>query len=146
METNRIENTHFNKLIGKWRTEGVILETDSTPEMEISGMDTYEFILDGFYILHKADVLMNKERNQTYEIIALDNADGRVSLTHYNNQGLSGKMTGSLLDNELLIHGEELRFTGQFSTDENQIEGTWEKLVNHKDWVKYLHMHFFRIE
>ena len=140
MNKTRIENTEFKKLIGKWKTEGRILATDNNPEMKIVGTDTYELILGGFFILHKADVMMGNEKSQTFEIIGLDETDNQATLEHYNNQGSSGKMTGTLKSNELKINGKALRFRGQLNNNENQIDGRWEKLDYQNEWEIFLEM------
>jgi hypothetical protein len=146
MEVDRIENTHFKKLIGKWRTEGRILESDKNPERKITGTDTYHFILGGFFILHKADVLMGNVKSETYEVIGLDKSNDQATLQHYNNQGSSGKMTGTLKNGELRINGDGLRFKGLFNDNDKKIEGTWEKLADEKNWVEFLKMNFTKIE
>jgi hypothetical protein len=142
MEHNCIEDTDFKKLIGKWKTEGRILKNDKNPEMKITGTDTYETILGGFFILHTADVLMGNEKSQTYEIMGLNKTGDQAILRHYNNQGSSGKMTGTLKNGELKLNGDGLRFYGLFSTNDNQITGTWEKLTDQKKWVEFLKMNF----
>lgn len=119
MANNRIENTDFNKLIGKWKTEGRVLTTGNNSEMKIKGTDTYEIILDGFFILHKADVLMGNENSQTYELIGLDNNDQRAIFEHYNNQGSSGRMTGHLKNGnlQLKVTGFDLKVSSGTTTN-----------------------------
>ena len=146
MENKRIENTDFKKLIGKWKTEGRILKTDQNPEMKISGTDVYEMILGGFFILHTADVLMGNEKSQTYEIIGWDQPNDQATFQHYNNQGLSGKMTGIIKNNEFKINGEGLRFNGQINNNDKEIAGTWEKLTDQNNWVAFLKMNFTKME
>jgi len=146
MENNRIENTEFRKLIGKWKTEGQMLATKNNPEMKITGTDTYELILGGFFILHKADVLMGNKKSQTHEIIGVDKTQDQATLEHYDNKGSSGKMTGSLENGELKINGDKLRFKGQFNNSENEIVGIWEKLTEQSNWVEFLKMDFTKIE
>jgi hypothetical protein len=136
---------NFHKLIGKWKTEGTILKTSENPEMKITGTDSYEIILDGFFILHMADVRMGNVKSQTYEIIGMG-ANSQATMQYYNNRGLSGKMTSTLVDNEFVINGDGLRFRGLFSEDSKAIAGTWEKLTDEKDWVEYLKMNFTKIE
>ncbi|OAV46312.1 DUF1579 family protein [Lewinella sp. 4G2] len=140
MNNNRIENTEFKKLIGKWKTEGRILATENSPEMKITGTDTYELILNGYFVLHKADVMMGKERSKTFEIIGLDPQNDRITLEHYNNQGASGKMSGTLKNNELKIYGEMLRFKGKLNASDNQLIGTWEKKDDLGEWKSFLGM------
>ena len=146
MDNNRIQNTEFKKLIGKWITEGEILATGQNSEMKITGTDTYELILDGFFILHKADVLMGNEHSQTIEIIGFDETNNQAILDHYNNQGSSGKMTGTLESDELKITGKELRFRGRLNDSGNQINGTWERLDDQQEWKRFLRMKLTKAE
>ncbi len=146
MNKNRIENTEFKKLIGKWKTEGRILSTDENSELQITGTDTYELILGGYFILHKADVLMGNENSQTFEIIGLDETNNQATFEYYNNHGSLGKMLGTLKNNELKIIGKELRFQGQLNDSENKINGTWEKLDNQMNWKKFLEMKLTKTE
>lgn len=140
MGNQRIEDTEFKKLVGKWKTEGKVLATKDSPEMRIEGTDTYEFMLSGFFILHRADVMMGNERSQTFEIIGFDSQNNQATLEHYNNHGASGKMTGTFTDNELKIIGESLRFMGKLNNSNNQLLGTWEKLNNQNEWKSFLEM------
>lgn len=146
MNDKRIENTEFRKLIGNWKTEGKILANQNSPEMEIIGTDTYELILNGFFILHKADVIMGNEKSETFELIGLDNKNDQATLEHYNNHGSSGKMNGNLINNELTINGEFLRFKGNLNESENQLVGTWKKMDNRKVWTTFLEMKLTKIE
>ncbi len=145
MDNNRIENTDFKKLLGKWKTEGVILKTDKNSEMKITGTDSYDIILDGFYMLHTADVLMGNEKSQTYEIIGLDKTSDKAVLQYFNNQGSSGKMSGTLKNAELKFSGNGLQFGGRFSNNDNVISGTWTKLNSENNWVEFLKMNFTKI-
>lgn len=52
----KIETSNFKRFIGIWKTTGQISTENQT--LNLSGTDTYELILDGNYILHKADVIM----------------------------------------------------------------------------------------
>ena len=51
-------------LIGKWKTSGRIFATPGTPQINIEGTDSYEWELSGQFILHRADVLMGREKNR----------------------------------------------------------------------------------
>lgn len=123
-----------------------MLAADQNSEMKITGTDTYELILDGFFILHKADVLMGNERSQTIEIIGFDATNNQAILDHYNNQGFSGKMTGTVKRNELKIAGKELRFQGRLNEGGNQINGTWERLDNRQEWKSFLRIKLTKTE
>ena len=145
MQGNRIKDTEFRKLIGKWTTEGAVVATGKHSEMTITGTDTYEWILDGFFVLHKADVLMGKENSQTFEIIRFDSNNNEARFEYFNNQGASGSMTGTLIDNQLNISDAALRFRGQLNEAGNQITGTWQKL-DQKEWRNFLLMKLTKVD
>lgn len=46
----------LNKFVGIWNTDALIPSTDHNPEIKIQGTDRYEWILDGVFLLHTADV------------------------------------------------------------------------------------------
>lgn len=97
----RIETSNFKKLIGIWKTEGTILTAKDNPKLV--GVDSYEFILNGNCILHKADVKMGNEKSETLEIIALDNSTEKGRMQYYNSKGESGILTSSLTENNLKL-------------------------------------------
>ena len=52
----KIAETGFKRLIGIWKTEGTIKNEEG--DVTLEGTDSYELILDGNYILHRANVKM----------------------------------------------------------------------------------------
>lgn len=134
---DKIENSEFKRLIGSWLTEGKIIST----EEEIKGTDSYEFILDGHYILHKADVVMGKAKSETIELIQLGVSSDMVMMSYYNTHGESGSMRGQINGNEFKIEGNRLRFTGHISANNMRIEGLWQRYVN-SQWIDFLEMRF----
>jgi hypothetical protein len=144
MERKRIEHSDFKVFIGKWSTEGRIFGTDESPEMEIIGTDTYEPILDGFFLLHQADVLIGNVKSKTFEIMGFMESDAQVSLQYYNNVGAFGLMSGSLTNGEWKIRSKDLRFDGKFTENRNELTGTWQKLDNQKKWVNFIEIKLLR--
>jgi Protein of unknown function (DUF1579) len=144
MERQRIEHSDFRVFIGKWKTEGRVFQTSESPEMEIIGTDTYEPILDGFFILHKADVLIGKEKSQTLELMWFPDVNSQVCLQHYDNTGSSGLMSGKLENGEWKITGEELRFDGKFSENYDELSGNWYRMDNKKKWVNFIEIKLTR--
>ena len=108
MEMIRIEESNFKRLIGIWNTSGDIKSGEGN--LKLIGTDSYEFILDGNCILHKADVQMGNERNETLEIIKLDNSPDKAKMQYFNSKGEDGIMRSSIVNNEFKIEGNGLRF------------------------------------
>src|SRR5687768_5738743 len=98
MKTNGIEYDRINKFVGRWNTEGRILPTATSPEIKISGTDSYEWLPGEFFLLHKVNVLVGDDKNQTLEIIGFDSAKNQYTMQHYDNKGNSGFMTGYFAD------------------------------------------------
>lgn len=138
MGRKRIDQSAFKIFIGNWKTEGEILKTGENSEMAISGVDTYEAVLDGFFILHKADVLLGSAKSQTLELMWLEESDEGVTLQHYNNSGDSGVMHGTLKNGVWKIDGKELRFEGQFNKAFNELTGQWQRFTPEQKWVNFM--------
>lgn len=145
MLTKGIEYQYLNRFAGKWETKGRIPSSETSPEIIIMGTDTYEWILDGFYLLHKADVLIGDEKNETFEIIGFDNETGKYIMQFFNNKGESGYMSGHHEKETWKFQGEALRFTGGFKNDNNEFSGIWEILNEHKKWIHFMDINLIRI-
>lgn len=135
MKKKKIVHSHFKKFIGKWNTAGRLLNTKGK-EVKIKGTDTYELILDGFFILHKANVFMGKQRSRTYEIIGMG-TDNNFMMQHFNNSGTSGLMTATLKNGIWNYAGSELRFKGKFSRKGNEFSGVWKQRSRNK-WIDFI--------
>lgn len=137
---SKIDPNNWKRLIGKWNTEGRILTNQNDSESKIIGTDSYEFILNGNFILHKADVLMGNVRSETYEIIALENPNEKVKMQYFNSEGENGIMFGSLNGNDFRIESKNLRFKGIISSDNTIINETWQQLFEENIWYDFLEM------
>ena len=133
---DRIETTNFKRLIGIWKTEGTILTNNHNSKL--IGTDSYELILNGHCILHKADVKMGNEKSQTFEIIAIDNSTEKAKMQFYNSKGESGSMTSSLIKNNFKIEGDKIKFEGTIDDDNAEIVGKWFLQVERNKWVEYI--------
>ena len=130
------ENSNFKRLIGIWKTSGEII-SDNTTQV-LSGTDSYEFILDGNYILHKAAVLMGNEKSETFEIIGIDNSSGKAKMHYFNSRGESGIMQSTIDGNNFLINGEGLKFEGTINTQNTEVIGYWFLQKENKEWTKFI--------
>lgn len=130
-----IETSNFSRLIGIWITKGTIVT--HTNDLELLGIDTYEYILNENYILHKADVMMGDERTQTFEIISLTNSKERAKMQYYNSKGESGSMTSYLVKNVFKIKSSTMKFEGKFNDENTELIGKW--FVKESDkWIDFI--------
>lgn len=130
-----IETSNFSRLIGIWVTKGTIVT--HTNDLELLGIDTYEYILNENYILHKANVMMGDERTQTFEIISLNNSKERAKMQYYNSKGESGSMTSYLVKNVFKIKSSTMKFEGKFNDENTELIGKW--FVKESDkWIDFI--------
>src|SRR6187551_235054 len=133
---DKIETSNFKRLIGVWKTEGTILTNNDNSKL--IGTDSYEFILNGHYILHKADVKMGNEKSQTFEIITLDNSTEKARMQFYDSKGESGSMTSSIIENNFKIEGDKIKFEGTIDNENSEIVGKWFLQGENNKWTEYI--------
>ncbi|SKC64101.1 hypothetical protein [Ohtaekwangia koreensis] len=132
----RIEESNFKRLIGVWDTTGDIKSGEGN--LKLMGIDSYEFILDGNYILHKADVHMGNERNETLEIIQWDSSPDNAKMQYFNSKGEDGIMISSIVNNEFKIEGNGLMFNGVINDGNTRITGKWYIQTENDKWTDFI--------
>lgn len=136
---NKIENSNFKKLIGVWKTSGII--TSDQEKLELTGVDSYELILEGNYILHKATVKMGTEKSETFEIITLlNNSIDVAKMQYFNSKGEDGIMKSSIISNEFDIQGKDLKFSGKINDDNTLISGKWLTQTENGNWTEFIEL------
>ena len=116
--------------IGIWHTTGSMKTNDDGDDIPIVGTDSYEWFPGGFFLIHKANVLIGTERKQSMEIISFDAAANRYPMHFFDNQGESGTMYASEHHGIWTFISDNLRFTGAFSEDAKTLSGIWEQNLN----------------
>jgi hypothetical protein len=135
MKDRSFEYDQLDKFLGKWTTVGKIPASDTTPEIKISGTDTYEWLPGEFFLLHKVDVIVGDNKNETFEIIGYDRQKNLYTMQHYDNKGNSGIMTANCNDGVWTILGENLRFTGGFKNHDKEFSGIWQQSSDGENWT-----------
>ena len=134
----KTETSHFNRLIGVWKTTGQI--SIGNQALTLEGTDSYDLILNGNYILHKADVLMGSEKTETFEIIGLNNTTNKASMQYFNSKGESGTMTGEISGNNFHIDGDKIKFNGIIDDQSSVIKGKWFLQADDNSWKEFIEM------
>jgi hypothetical protein len=134
----KIEASDFKRLIGIWKTEGKVFS--GKDKLKLAGTDSYEFILDGNFILHKAAVKMGKEKNETFEIIALDGSVEKGKMDYYNSKAATGVMTCSLIENDFKIKGDKIKFVGTINDESTKLSGKWSKKEDSGKWNGFIEL------
>lgn len=132
----KIESSNFRRLIGTWTTGGKIYSEENS--VTLTGTDSYEFILNGNCILHKAKVNMGDEEVETYELILLDTSLEKIAMHYYNSKGETGAMKGSLTGNEFKIENEALKFEGHLNEENSELIGKWYRIADDLRWTEFI--------
>ena len=138
MENQGVEYMNLNRFAGRWNTAGRIFQTEDTPEIKISGTDTYEWLPGNFFLLHTTDVLLGDERNYTLEIIGFDPSLDQYTMQYYDNYGDTGFMVAAVEGNTWTFVGGTLRFKGGFNNDNLQFSGVWEQSSDGVEWKEFM--------
>jgi len=130
----------LNFLVGKWHTSGEILKSGTKPSIQIKGMDTYEWINNGFFLLHRVDVFMGEERTEVIEIIGYDNIRKKYFMRSYDNLGGSAMMYATLDKPDVLKLGDKkMRSTLSTGKRGDHMIAKWERLEKAK-WVPWMNI------
>ena len=126
-------------LIGKWHTEGLVLPDGKVAAKKIRGMDTYEWIAGGHFILHRADVFMGSTRIEVLEIIGYDESRGCYFMTSYDNQGESLTLYATLEKPGVLKLGDK-KMRALLTADKkgNPMRAKWEISGNGETWKHWM--------
>jgi hypothetical protein len=121
------EHQALAPFIGRWRTSGQVLASGSAPSLEIAGIDEYEWLPGGFFLLHRVDVRMGGDRVQALEIIGWDAEGGAYFMRSFDSQGGTAEMQATLHDGTWTFQGDAERFTGGFGDGGGTLSGRWER-------------------
>lgn len=116
----------LDRLVGVWRTEIVMLDTDGRAGARFHATDTYRWMPGRHFLLHDVDALMDGQVIKSLEIIGLDPATTAYQSRNYDNAGTISDYTASLIGDVWSIDGQTERFRGQLS--DSVLAGRWERL------------------
>lgn len=133
-----IKTSNFKRLIGTWVTSGQVFTEKGI--MELKGTDSYEWILDGNFILHKADVTMGNEKSETFEMVILETPIDKAQMKYFNSKGESGTMQSELKDNAFNIQGNGIKFNGTINNENTEIVGKWYLRSESKGWERFIEL------
>jgi hypothetical protein len=128
----------LDAFVGKWNTEGQIKESPFGPAGKIIGTDTYEWLTGGFFLIHRVDVRMGDQTNESIEMIGYDALSNTYPMHSFDSQGNFIQMQARVTGDTWTFTGEAMRFTGVFSKDGNSISGKWEYKSDDSDWHHWM--------
>jgi Protein of unknown function (DUF1579) len=123
--------------VGVWNTEGEIAATPDSPASKLLATDIYEWLPGRRFLVHRVDARMGDAVSRSIEIYEYDSDDDAFRSRSYDDQGVSEEFKADLMGLKWTIAGADLRFSGQFSEDENEMAGQWERRVG-QAWAKLM--------
>jgi hypothetical protein len=135
----------LNFLIGKWHTQGEILQGASDSSKDIRGMDTYEWISGEFFILHRVDVFIGNDRTEAVEIIGYDESRKSYFMQSFDKQGDSITMFAVLEKSGVLKFGDnKMKATLRINKNRSSMSAKWELAENGKTWKPWMNIQFHK--
>jgi hypothetical protein len=129
----------LNFLIGKWHTEGEILQGAAGTSKQIRGMDSYEWVAGGAFILHRVDVFMGSKRTEVVEIIGYDEKRRSYVMISFDDQGASVTMYAVLQKSGVLKLGDtKMRALLTANKAGSSMSAKWELSENGKLWKPWM--------
>jgi hypothetical protein len=149
MEQNNKRGTELGKLkflLGNWISEGKIKDETSGKILDIKGTDSYEWVLGDFFFMHRANVLIGRNRTEVVEMIGDYNAQTMCyQMYSFDNHGNVMQMSAGIKgDGLLVIEGDMMRATLKVSLDGNHMAACWEKTEDGLHWVHWMDMKFHK--
>jgi Protein of unknown function (DUF1579) len=132
-------------LIGTWQTHGEIRAEANRQAIAFKGTDSYEWILNGNFILHKVDVIMGEEKTEVVEIIGgFDVKNKTYKMRSFDNQGVFMEME-SYIDKKGVLHivGADMR-SQLVKQDQYTLIAHWERLADNKTWIPWMELQLSR--
>ena len=131
-------------LIGTWKTEGQVRPEGTKPGTIFTGTDTYEWILDRNFILHKVNVMMGNEKIAALEIIGgLDVKSNTYKMRSFDNNGAFTEMEAHIdIKGVLHLVGSNMR-SHLVRKNQDILIAHWERLVN-EEWIPWMDLQLSR--
>jgi hypothetical protein len=132
----------LNPLVGHWITSGKMLDDLGKT---FNGIDIYEWVAGGHFLLHRWDVDMPDGKNQGIEVVGYNASSKNFVVRSYDNQGSESSMTLAVTRDIITIADETMRFTGQFVDNGSTVQGTWQFKANEQsDWAPWMQVRLVR--
>ena len=130
---------------GKWNVAGVQRDSRVGPAAEISGVERYEWLEGGLYLIHHFDATVGGSQAACIEIIGHDAASETYPIHTYYNSGQQADWRLTEQDGKWIITGEwpmadgpaKVRCRMEFIEEGNGRTATWESSDDGTDWEPF---------
>jgi hypothetical protein len=137
----------LDALVGTWNSEGETVATPDVPSITVRGMDRYEWLPGGFFLIHWVDVYMGDEKVYSIEMIGpYDSESQSIPMRSFDHQGNVGMMQASVDDEGVwTFAGERMRACLTLSNDKSSMTAHWEQTQDGQNWTPWMEMRFTKM-
>lgn len=144
----------LNPLVGRWHTEGQRYESPLGPASPFVGVETFEWLDGGHFLMHRLEGKFGRTPSACIEIFGRDPqglfaqsyySDGNVSTWRLSeaNNGLVLVLVGKWVKEA----GEvQVRYTGRLVEEGNTLAGAWEQSRDGRVWRAFLEVRSTRAQ
>lgn len=121
--------------IGRWLTEGHLVDEGGAPGGRILTSDVYEWAPGGFFVVHPAYGRIEDVGVGGVEVIGYDAATGAYRAHFFDSQGNASEQTLTADGDKWFWEGESARCTGIFSEEGRRLTAHHERRGEDGSWV-----------
>ncbi|PSB26263.1 DUF1579 family protein [Stenomitos frigidus] len=136
------EHKQLGVWVGKWSTEGQsYAEGNSNENLQVSSVkmtsvETFELLLDGFFLVHRWDGRVGGAEFKGMEVIGYDASSQTYCSRFFDNAGNTPTYQVTVCENVWTYIGELQRATFEFSDDGNTMTTHWDwKKTDSENWL-----------
>jgi hypothetical protein len=139
------ELTRLDIFVGTWNMEGQQYEGPFGPAAKISAVETYEWLIGGFFLIHRLGGRLDADEMACLEIIAYDDSIRCYTRYSFYSDGKTNQWQEQESDGTWTLVGDsqiedktlKVRCTTMFSDSGMQMTGKWEYSSNGSSWQTF---------
>lgn len=132
-------------IIGRWATRGETTAADGKPAQSIVGLDTYEWMGGGQFVVHHVHVRMGDEPVEAIEMIGEPDG-GAFMVRSFDQAGAYGEMRATIDEaGTFSFVGSDLRALLEIAGDGESMKARWERRTDVGDWTHLMELSFTRL-
>jgi hypothetical protein len=154
----RAPDKRLEAIVGRWQTSGYVI---GEPDLPVIGIDNYEVLPGGYFVVHYVDVFVGDRNVQAIEIIGEpDMVRGAFLARSFDNEGNTEVMRVTI-DDDGVFHftgGPEVapaaqpaeastarvRSTLTIAQDGQSMNALWERSEDGSNWERWMDISFTR--
>jgi len=143
--TPRPEHGRLDVFVGKWSIKGKQYDGPFGPAAEISAVESYEWLVGGFFLIHRFGGRLDATEMACVEIIGYDDSSGSYPRYSFYSNGKTNEWQGHEGDGKWTLIGDSLvqdkslkvRCTTVFSDSDKTMSGNWEYSSDGSTWQTF---------